>query len=296
MTKTIQFALAVFGCSVILGAAGCGQAENAYRAKSVSEGLAVVGKMDPDALALVSGGNLPAPDNVNGNGTTRQARKIVYTSKVELNVKDFAAFEPELDRLIRSHDAFAAERCTDRKHKDHRGGTWVIRVPVDRYDTFLTGMTALGFATSRSETADDVTEAYVDLQARIINKRKLEQRVVAMLEDRAGKLSEVMEIERELSRIREEIERMEGRMRVLTDQTSLATVELSVTEESRYEPPTAPTVSDRIAAAWGGSVGGIIALGTAAMIGLTAVLPWLMLLVPVALVGYQIRAKLVCQP
>ncbi|QDV86555.1 hypothetical protein TBK1r_55740 [Stieleria magnilauensis] len=218
-------------------------------------------------------------------------RKIIYTADVELVVDDFAVFERQISGVIGSHGGYAAERSSDRRHGDHRGGTWVIRVPVANYDAFLSGLDSLGFARSRSETSDDVTEAYVDLEARISNKQKLEERILAMLEERPGKLTDLMEIERELSRVREEIERMEGRMRVLKDQTSLATVTLRVVEEATYEPPAAPTFSDRIAATWGGSLRSIGQIATGLVIVAVALAPWAVMLVPIAFLAYRFRTR-----
>ena len=126
-----------------------------------------------------------------------------------------------MPELVNKHGGFVASSDTDRTYNDRQTGTWVIRIPVDSYSAFLRGVSVLGFAESRSENAQDVTEEYVDVEARIKNKSKLEERIITMLEERTGKLSDVLEIERELSRVREEIERMEGRLRFLKDRTSL---------------------------------------------------------------------------
>lgn len=67
-----------------------------------------------------------------------------------------------------------------------------------------------------------------------------------MLEERPGKLEEAIAIERELSRVREELERMQGRMRVLADLTSLTTAELTITEIHHYKPEDAPTLATRV--------------------------------------------------
>lgn len=240
-------------------------------------------------VALVSGGAVQAetsPSEAKAN------RKIIYTADVHLVVKEFAEFERQITSLIGSHGGFAAERSTDRTHGNHRGGRWEIRVPVENYDRFLSGLSSLGFARSRSETSDDVTEAYVDLQARISNKRELEERIIEMLKERPGKLADLMEIERELSRVREEIERMEGRMRVLVDQTSLATVRLQVVEETTYQPPAAPTLGDRIANAWTGSIQAIGSIGSGLVILAVGIAPWLVIVIPIAAIGYRIRHRL----
>ncbi|WP_182869077.1 DUF4349 domain-containing protein [Stieleria mannarensis] len=267
---------------------GCAQQTEGTSIAEVLDRAEIQTSGENPAVALVAGADVPGLQTA---GRSASKRKIIYSAEVELVVEDFAAFERQIPAVISTHGGFAAERQTDRRHGDHRGGTWVIRVPVENYDAFLSGLDALGFARSRSETSDDVTEAYVDLEARISNKHKLEERIVAMLEERPGKLSDLMEIERELSRVREEIERMEGRMRVLADQTSLATVTLRITEEATYQPPAAPTLGDRIAAAWSGSVRSITGLASGLVILAVALAPWTVILLPVAMLAYRFRSR-----
>ncbi|MCS7468924.1 DUF4349 domain-containing protein [Stieleria sp. ICT_E10.1] len=274
----------VAALAVCLPLLGCGQQADSVDFDSVLEHAESPTADETQPVTLVAGAE--AVERTVSN------RKIIYTADVELVVDDFAVFERQISGVISSHGGYAAERSSDRRHGDHRGGTWVIRVPVANYDAFLSGLDSIGFARSRSETSDDVTEAYVDLEARISNKQKLEERILAMLEQRPGKLTDLMEIERELSRVREEIERMEGRMRVLKDQTSLATVTLRVVEEATYQPPAAPTFSDRIAAAWGGSIRSIGQIATGLVIVAVAVIPWAVMLVPIALLAYRFRLKI----
>lgn len=265
-------------------AVGCGQSYPSQDVANALERAVASPATNAGEVALVSGSDAAT--------RSKSARKIIYTADIDLVVKDFAEFEKRLPRLIGDQGGFVAERKTDRQHGDHRGGRWVIRVPVEKYDAFLAGLNSLGFARSRSETSDDVTEAYVDLDARIRNKKKLEERIIAMLEDRPGKLTDLMEMERELSRVREEIERMEGRMRVLTDQTSLATVKLSVSEEATYEPPAAPTLGDRIAASWGGSLGLLRSLGAGIVIAAVALVPWAVIMLPLVALAYWAGRRL----
>ena len=68
-------------------------------------------------------------------------------------------------------------------------------------------------------SAEDVGEEYVDVQARVANAHRLEQRLIEVLATKTGKLSDILNVERELARVREEIERMEGRMRYLRTRT-----------------------------------------------------------------------------
>jgi hypothetical protein len=278
--------LMIAGCLIgisLSGVIGCARQDSVSLAGGSVERAMAATAQSADDVALVSGG-----DAVRRPESTR---KIIYTADIDLVVKDFAQFEKRLPGLIADQKGVVAERKTDRQHGDHRGGRWIIRVPVQGYDAFLSGLNTLGFARSRSETSDDVTKAYVDLEARISNKRKLEERIIAMLQERPGKLTELMAMERELSRVREEIERMEGRLRVLTDQTSLATVKLRVSEEATYEPPAAPTLGDRIAASWGGSIGAIRRIAAGLVIASVALIPWLAIFLPLTAGAYWGRKR-----
>lgn len=283
LTLTRCRAFALISCLLVV--VGCAQNDQSSDVAVALERASTAPANATDEVALVSG----------GAAVTRSAstRKIIYTADIDLVVKDFSELEKRLPALIGEQGGFVAERKTDRQHGDHRGGRWVIRVPVENYDPFLSGLNSLGFARSRSETSDDVTEAYVDLEARISNKKTLEQRIIAMLEERPGKLTDLMEIERELSRVREEIERMEGRMRVLADQTSLATIKLRVSEQATYEPPAAPTMGDRITMSWGNSIGSIRAIGASIVVTAVALIPWAVILLPLVAIAYWGRRRVV---
>lgn len=291
--KTVTTAI---GCVLVLVAfaccSGCGQqqassdariAQALQEADAMTDSGAELPPAADGALALTSG----------GAGRQQANRRIIYTADVELVVKDFQEFEQQLPGVIKACDGFVAARKTDRRHGDHRAGTWTIRVPIPQYDALMSGITTLGFATSRNETSQDVTADYVDLQARISNHGKLEGRILEMLDQQNGKLADLLELERELARIREEIERMQGRLRVLTDQTELTTIHLSVREEATYEPPAAPTFGERVASAWTGSLKSIRDVAAALAIAFVAVAPWLIVLgVPASAVAVLVKRSL----
>jgi hypothetical protein len=108
-----------------------------------------------------------------------------------------------------------------------RSATLEIRVPSQRFDALIMGLAPIGKVESVNISAQDVGEEFTDVTARVANGRRLEQRLIDLLATRTGKLSDVLAIERELARVREEIERMEGRLRYL--KAHVATSSLSVT-------------------------------------------------------------------
>ena len=140
---------------------------------------------------------------------------------------------------------------------------WRIRVPVERFESLVDSVVSLGELERNSRTSQDITEQYYDLEARIKNKRVEEQTLNKILQERSGKLEDVLKIEIELSRVRGEIEQLEGKIRVLENLSSLATLTLNVRERDKYAPPP-PVVADfptQIARAWDGSLKSLIELG-----------------------------------
>lgn len=169
-------------------------------------------------------------------------------------VDNFDPVEAAIERLVQDADGFIADANVDVKNRKGRRGNWTIRVPVANFDAFLNKAGSIGIPVSRSRNAEDVTEEYVDIEARIANKKKLEARIIELLDRPDDKIQHVIEVERELGRVREEIERMEGRIRYFKDRIELTTVSISVREEQEYVPPENPGFSNRITRAWNGSL------------------------------------------
>jgi hypothetical protein len=105
-----------------------------------------------------------------------------------------------------------------------------IKVPAARFDSLLAGLAPLGRVESVQVNAQDVGEEYVDIESRLANLRRLEARLIELLANRTGRLSDVLSVERELARVRGEIERIEGRKRFLQRSVALSTLELTLHE------------------------------------------------------------------
>jgi chromosome segregation ATPase len=100
---------------------------------------------------------------------------------------------------------------------------------------------------NESQSGEEVTQQHADLVARLRNSRDTEERLRAILEQRTGKIGDVLQVEREIARVRGDIERMEAEQQALEHRVDFATVELQLTEEYKAElNPPAPSVSTRI--------------------------------------------------
>jgi len=94
----------------------------------------------------------------------------------------------------------------------------------------VNSLATIGKVETVNSQAQDIGEEFVDVTARVANARRLEERLINLLANRTGKLDEVLRVERELARVREEIERYEGRLRYLGTRVATSTLTITVHE------------------------------------------------------------------
>ncbi len=210
-------------------------------------------------------------------------RKIIYDARVELVTEDLNKLEAGLLQIVGSQGAYVADSDRSGTAGATRHGTWKIRVPVDAYDALVRGVVGLGELISNKTQSQDVSAEYYDLDARQAAKKVEEARLLKHLADSTGRLDEILAVERELSRVRSEIEQMQGRLAVLSNLTSLATVTVTASEIKGYIPPQAPTLGQKVARTFAGSVESLQILGEAVLLATVALIPWVPLMIPAAI-------------
>lgn len=166
-----------------------------------------------------------------------QSSMIIRTGQASLEIDSLEPAMAAVQRLAQRVGGFIANSQVQAGEHQVRSATLEIRVPAGRFDELLEGLRPIGRVDYVNVSAQDVGEEFTDITARVANARRLEQRLIELLATRTGKLSDVLEIERELARVREEIERMEGRLRYL--KAHVATSSLTVTV---HEP--APVIGE----------------------------------------------------
>lgn len=256
---------------VLLSAPGCGQAAR-ESARGVPAEYSAEATGEAAESAAAEAGDLDVTHAADPE------RKIIYEADISLVVTDFPRAESEVPRLAKEHGGYLADVSIDRTAGEHRFGRWQVRIPVDRFEPFLDALSDLGVPENRRQTAQDVTEEYIDLEARIANKKRLEERILELLQVSEGAIKDVIEVERELERVRSEIEQMEGRLRYLTNRIALTTVTITVREQRDYVPPEAPTFLARIRQSWANSLVSLRRFGENVFVAIVAAIPWLVVL------------------
>ena len=160
---------------------------------------------------LLLAANAAAPRKIASDA--HSAAMLIYTAALSMAVYQV---EPGLDavqKVAREVGGYLSSR---------QDNAITIRVPRERFEEAVARIEKVGDVTHRDIKAEDVTDAYVDLSARLKNAYAMRDRLNDLLSRAAVK--EALEIEKELGRITEEIERMEGKLKLLRDQIAFSTI------------------------------------------------------------------------
>lgn len=155
---------------------------------------------------------------------------IIRNGNATVEVEKLDDAVQALRRLAQRFGGYVTNTSVTTGQDQTPAATIELKIPATRFDSALAGLEPLGKVESVNTTAEDVGEEFVDVTARLSNARRLEERIQVILATRTGKLEDVIAAERELARIREEIERYEGRLRYLRTRVAMSTLTVSVHE------------------------------------------------------------------
>jgi len=187
--------------------------------------------------ATGTGVGMPAAGAVTAPASTGAMIIRTGTAGIEVDSLDNAIARVRL--LASRVNGFVANTTIQGGRDQLRSASLELKVPSERFDDAITGLSPIGKVESVNVSAEDVGEEYVDIAARVENAHRLEARIIDLLANRTGKLQDVLSVEHELARVREEIERYEGRMRYLKTRASISTLTIAVHERAPVIVPVA---------------------------------------------------------
>ncbi len=155
---------------------------------------------------------------------------VIRSGQASVQVDSLARAIASIQRITASLGGYVGNTAIALGEDQVRRATVELKIPVGRYDDAVAGLSPLGKVESVNSTAEDVGEEFTDLTARITNAHKLEARLIGLLAERTGKLQDALMVERELARVREEIERYEGRIRFLGARVAMSTLTVNLHE------------------------------------------------------------------
>ena len=158
---------------------------------------------------------------------------IIRAATLRLVARDFGGAREAVENLVAGVNGFVDRMTVSGDPSIRRQLTGRLRVPADRLTETLSRLRQLGAVVEDSQSLDDATDQIVDLDARISNARATEKRLTEILQNRTGKLSEVLEVERELARVRLDVERLDTEKTNLTRLVSYSAIDLTIAEERK---------------------------------------------------------------
>jgi hypothetical protein len=158
------------------------------------------------------------------------ALKLIRTAQVSVEVAEYDRAAAEVARVAEAFGGYVAESQLSAGRQEHRSGSVTIRVPADRFAAALSALKGVGKVRGESVSTQDVTKAYTDLETRLRVKRDTAGRLRELLRTRTADLPDVLNAERELARVTEEIEQMEGERRFYDQQVAFSTITLALAE------------------------------------------------------------------
>jgi hypothetical protein len=190
---------------------------------------------------------------------------IIRTAQLALITKEFDNARSAVESILKRHHGYVGELKVGGSTGSGRALNATLRVPADQLDATLTELKTLGRVESETQSGQDVTSQYVDLQARLANARNTEQRLTDLLRQRTGKLSDVLEVGQEVDRVRGEIEQMEAERKNMSNQVSFATLNATITEDYKAQlqvvpPSTSTRLSNAAVEGYKSMVDGIVSL------------------------------------
>ncbi len=169
--------------------------------------------------------------------SAKLVQRVIKTGELSIRVQDTPKAMEDVKRIALSKNGYIESSSISDDGTSPRSGVLTVRVPAASFEQTLSELKALGvLVLSESVHGQDVTMQYVDLEADLKNARAEEASYLEIMK-RSGKIEEVLMVTERLANVRGRIERLDGQKRYLENQTDLATITVSLTEETKIEIP-----------------------------------------------------------
>tara|TARA_R110001632_G_scaffold53818_4_gene132246 strand:- start:4856 stop:5677 length:822 start_codon:yes stop_codon:yes gene_type:complete len=157
-------------------------------------------------------------------------RKFIKNGRVVFKTDSISKTKKRITQLVKENKGYISSENAS-KNYERINQYLTLRIPAENFDDFLQELSkGVNEFDSKEITVSDVTEQFFDLQSRLKNKKQLEKRYLQIL-SKARSVKEILDVEREIGKLREDIESTEGRLKYLSSQISLSTLTITFYKE-----------------------------------------------------------------
>jgi len=268
-------AIVLFMILIMIIGVGCGAKEEAYESAPAEMATEYA---EPEGF-----GN----DEVK-HGGIQTNRKVIQSAYI---VMETLAFDPSVkavkDMTYEYKGYFETMQVDGKRmdladHEQYRNARFVIRIPKEKYEYFLNAFEKLGNLVVNELNSEDVTDVYVDTEARVKSLKIQEERLLNILSE-ATKIEDIITLEERLSNIRYDIESYSGSIRKWDNLVEFTTIELAIREVQEVTVPAPETTVSRATESFTDSTEAVVDIVKALVVFIFGFIPFLVILVPIGL-------------
>lgn len=164
------------------------------------------------------------------NYNTQDKRMIIRSGTMNLEADNFGETEAKVKQISSGLGGYITNSSAVVNPSGKKQGAVTIRVAADKFDALIDELGKIGKVMNQNINGQDVTEEFMDSEARLKTQQELESRLLTLLSEKTANLSAVVEVEQKLASVRENIEKTQGRLRMLKDKASYSTLTVSIFE------------------------------------------------------------------
>ena len=173
-----------------------------------------------------------APDGVTTEEVEEYGSRIIRSADISLDVKSLEEFADNLRKEVKSYGGYLESmdvNAYDSDYSESRYGYFTVRIPSDKLDDFLNIVKDEGTVTAKSESAEDVTLQYVDVEARISTYEAERDSLMELL-DKATTLKDILTLRDEIAEVNYELDSLQRQLKAMQNKISYSTVNINAKE------------------------------------------------------------------
>ena len=294
-TKSLVLSIVVILAFFLLFIA-CGKSELAPMSSTMSEDRvapAKSAKMDDKSAEMEE-----STESDNRDGLVKRenpaliGRKLIREGELLLEVQSIEKSRQDLEKIVQNAGGFISN--TDFIRQPYRHEIKLqVRIPTKGFSDFVKTVAKLGKVENEKINVIDITDKYVDIERRVATREKLAARLEKLIESSKYAFKDLLEVERELTRIQLEIERLKGMQRGFDDRVALSTLDITLVQEvdrtKSITPPTSvfsPMVNaiENAGPRFKRSFKGLLSFFAGLINFIIVIIPWLVIIIPVILI------------
>lgn len=192
------------------------------------------------AQGVTSNSNILDPDTSSQRvepeeSKAEEGRKIIRNARMALQVQDVLATKDSIEAMVKTAKGLISNANIN-QDSSVPSAHLTLWIPADSLEEMIEGLNELGKALNLEVFTNDITEQYFDMETRVRNLKIQEERLLQLYEREVKKLDEILQVEKEVQRVRTEIEQLEGRKRLYDRQVALSTIEVAIIQEPEKKP------------------------------------------------------------